>query len=187
MDRIPRTFGSFLWSVFLDTQALIIDLCILLVGLVVWWLSANEKIPTPIALPILVISVILICTFAIAAFKLFISDRCSPPKVRTVIDAASRPEGAPLLFILEPSEHLTVDVLVSFYFTDENEAEHRIGVGVVSNIQDNDLVQVEMIWRFDHYEALIEKLARNDVNVLRKVKVKPGIPKGYLALIFGGV
>lgn len=82
------------------------------------------------------------------------------------------------LLLLENSDLYGHDAVVSVYYIDGSEFEELIGVGYVRNIQVDGKIQIllDQVVNRD----VIGKLAINDAAVLKRVRVKPSAPHGYV-------
>lgn len=120
---------------------------------------------------------VLIVTFANAVYEAskIISEQVIP-KIVSVRES----KGTQLLFFLEPSSLFSHDTLASFYYINDDGYERLIGIGTVTNVQDDGRIHVEILHKFSGHEEIFERLSRNDARILKKIRVKPVIPKRYL-------
>jgi len=71
--------------------------------------------------------------------------------------------------------------MVSFYH-DDGDFETLIGLGIVEHIREDKRIQVKIVAPAAGYEDIMEKLKRNEAQILRSVIVKPHVPQSYLTL-----
>ncbi len=82
--------------------------------------------------------------------------------------------------LLGKSELFIFNSLVSINYTDEEDYEILIGIGIVDNIRESDgKVQVTVVKIINGYEAVFDTLKRNAPKIREKVAVKPNIPADY--------
>ena len=89
--------------------------------------------------------------------------------------------GTPQKFvlILERSTLFVPNALVSVYYEEES-FEHFICIGNVQTIQDSGAIQILVEKEFEDFDLVRERLVHNDATVLRKIRVKPSVPREYL-------
>lgn len=83
------------------------------------------------------------------------------------------------LLLLEPSEFFSHNTLVAIYYS-ENELEVSIGLGEVSNIQENRLIQIKVETKSKAHEELWAKIFNNDAAEICKLIVKPYVPRSLM-------
>lgn len=170
---MKRNFWSLIWSSFMKIQGILIGFIALVATVAVWIFPANINISLGLVLPVLIICIIAILTFANAANEIFkMSERILPKVILGTTLQAN------VLCLLEPSELFSHDTLVSFYYV-ENSFEKLIGIGTVLNIQEDGKIQVSMINHIEGFDEIIIKLGQNDNTILDNIKVKPNIPRAY--------
>ena len=155
-------------------------------ALLLWILSPNKSISLGWVIIIGFFSLIIIVTLGEAAYKSFKISKHILPKVLVGREPYTKTQGEKVLCLLEPSELFSHDTLVSFYYIGDENFEQLIGIGTVINIQEDGKIQAVMIHSLDENEEKIKKLAKNDASILRKIRVKPNIPRRYLAIISQG-
>ncbi|MGA9098650.1 MAG: hypothetical protein WB392_06920, partial [Methanotrichaceae archaeon] len=88
--------------------------------------------------------------------------------------------NARVLCLVEPSEFFSYDTMVSFYYK-IGDFERLIGLGEVININEDKFIQIELNRLLDGNDAIVERLIENNAECLRRIRIKPFIPKGYLS------
>lgn len=86
-----------------------------------------------------------------------------------------------VICVLSPSPLFIFDSITSIYYS-ENEYEKLIGIGRVSNIQENKKIQVEIIKVLDEEEnlSIFNNISNNDNTKLSKIIIKPNVSTEYL-------
>ena len=82
-----------------------------------------------------------------------------------------------ILCLLEPSDLFSFGTLVSIYYINPEGFEILIGLGEVINIQDDKKIQVLISDYYNPNREIIEKLSMNNATILKKILIKPNIPK----------
>jgi hypothetical protein len=173
VKEMKRNFSSLIWSSFLKIGGVPTAIIALVVTVAAWLFSPNINIPLGVALPVLILCIMAILTFANAANESFkMSERILPK----IVYGTTFQEK--VLCLLEPSEFFSHDTLVSFYYI-ENSFEKLIGIGTVINIQEDGKIQVSMTNPVEAFDDVITKLGLNDNTILNNTKVKPNIPRTY--------
>lgn len=183
---MKKSFWSLIWSSFLKTQGALIGVIAIALTVLLWLSSPNKSISLGLALPIGLFCIILILTLGNAAYESFKMSKRILPRILLGKEPPTQIQGAKVLCLLEPSELFSYDMLVSFYYVNDEDFEQLIGIGTVVNIQEEGKIQVAMIYSFDVYEEILNKLVQNDVGILKKTRVKPNVPKTYLDMISQG-
>ena len=107
--------------------------------------------------------------------------KCRQPLPRT-ITALSEAAADPVTLILDPSELFGSNQFVSIYYNElldvgRKEAfERLIGVGRVSNVQQNGLIQVMVLMELPIHSDLWQRIRNREVATLTQIVVKPSIP-----------
>lgn len=82
------------------------------------------------------------------------------------------------LLLLSASPLFGQDSLVSIY-SKESEFEILIGVGFVTAIQENGLIQVVVIENANEESTTWQDISKNDQTLLKKLIVKPSVVKNF--------
>jgi hypothetical protein len=101
------------------------------------------------------------------------------PRVLTSIETPTIYKNVQRILLLEPSEIFGTESLISFYL-EENGLEILFGVGYVATIQDNGNIQAAITRVLGPHEETFSKIKNNDVNVLKKILVKPSMPSSLV-------
>ena len=174
---MKKSFLGLVWGSLLRVNILVA----ILLTIVLWILSPAEKISMKLALPVGAVFLILIMTLGNAAYESFRLSKHTLPRVLHGRKPSARDQQREkVICLLEPSELFSYDALVSFYHIGEENFEQLIGLGNVLNIQEDGRIQVVMIHALDGYDETVQKLAQNDAELLKKIRIKPYFPKAYL-------
>lgn len=198
-------FWGLIWCSFLEIQGILIGFMGVVITILLTRFPVKTNIPIDLAIVILFFMLLLIATLFSAASKGFnkykknkillnnltmrnneleakVNSRCVPK-----ILLAQQPQGktgVEIECLLENSELLSNDTVISFYYTGEDEFERLIGTGVVVTVQANGRIQALMDRRVNAYEDILEKLARNDATILDRTVVKPSITRAMMQNIY---
>jgi hypothetical protein len=121
---------------------------------------------------------LLICVLVRAAYEAHHDSAVYLPKVLMAIDAPPTYANAAAVLLLEPTQLLGYDSMVSLYFLQDG-VERFCGVGRVANIQADKKVQVVLL-KDDTYAGFITTLKANKPDDLRRLLVKASVPSNYL-------
>ncbi len=152
---------------------------------ILWIFSPKINIPLGLALPIGLLFILLTLTFFSAAYESFKMSKRVLPRVVATRKIDKQGNELKVLCILEPSELFSYDSLVSFYYIEEG-FEQLIGIGHVFNIQEDGKIQVMITKLVEEHIEIIKKLAQNDAIALRKIVVKPNVPRRYIDMMYPG-
>ncbi len=166
---MEKNFWGLIWSSFLRIQGAVG----ILIALLFWFFLPNINISLGLALPVLIFLIVVVVTLFNAAYESFKMSKRILPRI-----LMGKKQGARVLCLLEPSELFSYDTLVSFYYI-EDSFEQLIGIGTVTNIQEDGKIQVTMAILLEGYKEVVKKLEQNESTVLNKIKVKPNIPSAY--------
>lgn len=136
--------------------------------------GATISIVTAVALgSIAVISMVTLTHAAITAHE---AASKPLPRVRLVKAPPSSYKGIGAVLLLDSSELFATDTVVAIYHIEDEQYEALVGAGRVLTIQDAGLIQVGVTHFAPEYENLMQRLLRNEVQVLKSLLVKPHIP-----------
>jgi len=138
----------------------------------------NTTLPLNWSIVVAIILVSITSIFARAAYDAHTDSKVTLPKVRTVIAPPSSYRDASALLLLNPTELLSHDSIVSVYFNDGG-IERLSGIGKVVNIQNDKMIQVILI-KDAEFSEKVEALKANKPEDLENLIVKPSVPNFYL-------
>lgn len=176
-SRSPRSFLSLLSKSFSATQGPLIAAIALLVGLASWFFKPPPPVPFPLVLGGALVALLACLTLFHASYTAFQLMKHPLPTIRAARKPSFQQAGIEAICFLEPSDLFSHDSLVSFYVLEDSQFEVLIGVGHVLTLQENGLIQVALSWFVPGYETLLEQLWNNDNTLLKRLIVKPTVPR----------
>ena len=148
-------------------------------GLILFFVSPDKaEIPLSWSLLLLMVLLSLLSVVARALHDANISANNLSPKVRRITEPLPNYPGAVALMLVEPGSFFSVGAIVSIYFL-ENELERLVTVGIVTNVQNDKMIQVSLVEEVASSE-LIGRLKESKPDDLKRVIVKPTVPSQYL-------
>lgn len=92
--------------------------------------------------------------------------------------------GGRVTLLLDPSELFGFNVMVAIYYTEgvgdrAGAFERLVGVGRVSNIQQNGHIQIDVLSEFEGHTELWGLIRTRDATPLGHIVVKPSVPYGW--------
>ena len=176
-----KSFWGSIWSNFLRIQGVLLAFITLVLAFILWLFPPNISVPLVFVIPIVLAFVVLTITLGSTAHEIFLKNKYGLPNVIFGKKPFIKTEGQYALCLLEPSELFSYGASVSFYYIDEEGFELLIGIGKVVNIQEDGKIQVVMLKQIQGQEEIVDGLAQNNAQILKKTKVKPIIPSAYLS------
>jgi hypothetical protein len=181
MTKTSNSFIGLLWESFLDIKGPILWLISFGLAISFRLFSDEGERSFGLGIGVVLFLVVVILTFAKAAYGLFKSATKGLPKLIVVQQQKIGNEEPSFVCLLEPSELFSHGIMVSFYHDDGN-FETLIGLGIVEHIREDKRIQVKIIAPATGYEEIMQQLQRSESEVLKKVTVKPNVPEAYLRL-----
>ncbi|MFS0819696.1 hypothetical protein ABC382_22765 [Lysinibacillus sp. 1P01SD] len=157
------------------------------VPLFIWIWKPDIKIP--LAICVMIISflflIIILLSYAISIvwdnYKREMKNNDVHPSIVNI-----RSEGDTQIIIVNKSTIFSYNIYVSFFKKESDGTEYFLGNGLVTNIQNNGLIQVTVIY-WNNIEAnFIQQLIAGNQHEWKKVIVKPYIEQQILSEILGG-
>lgn len=162
-DSFPRL----LWSSYnkaLGTLATIFGIGL---GILIWIYKPDSVISLAWAIPIAIVMLLLLSTFAHAAYSAYLDKEARLPE----LILCRQIEGT-CVFLAEPSKLFSHGILVSFFYRDRDNYEQLIALGAVNNIQEDGLIQIELIQGIEGQEDILEQLVNNIKQVMDNTIIK---------------
>jgi|SRR6266498_3710719 len=181
MKTRPKSFPGFLWQNFLQIQGPLLWIITFSLAVLFRIFPLNKAFSLDWGIPAFLALLVVIITITKAGYELFESASKGLPKL--IVVKESRVGDRPPSFhcVLEPSEMFSYGISVAFYYDDGN-FETLIGIGIVEHIREDKRIQVKIIAPVEGYEELMDRVKRNDNEVVRNVTVKPHVPQSFLAV-----
>lgn len=154
--------------------------------LIMWIWKPDYKIPLSIFMSffaiVCLLMVISISTINVLwqKYRLEYKRKNSIPRIVDVLTNRG------LILILNKSTLFTHRIYVSVFLNNNNGTENYIGIGIVSNIQENGLIQVQIIDWEDGYEREIREIEEKSDIILSKIIVRPYIHEERIQFLLGG-
>jgi len=157
-----------------------------ILGLILWFITPYN-IYTKLLIAIILILLFIIAAMSKVAFDYYIkANKNILPEVLYVSETPKSSKDNNIQILLGPSNLFSIDTLVSFYYKNEDNFELLIGFGVVINIQQDMNIQVSILHFLKEHKEIYEKIITNKANELKKILVKPNIPKLFIDRKYGG-
>ncbi len=173
-----KSFWGFIWERFRKFQGIPVGIIALLATMVFWYFAPDKSVRLGIVIPFGIIFIILLIVFGDAAYVSFKTNRNILPGVICVKPYLKNNKEIHL-FLLTPSDLFSNDILVSFYYCND-EYEQLIGIGKVFNIQDDNKIQVFLLYPLEGHEDKVKEMVKNNKLYLDKTKIKPNVPYSML-------
>jgi hypothetical protein len=173
------TFSDRVWSAVINSWGATFTLVGFSISILSFFVVPNsETIPLSWFLLSIILLVVILGIFIRATYDANFDSNIVLPTVRTIIEPPATYKDASALLLLDPSELLSQDCLVSVYFIDGG-IERLAGIGVVVNIQNDKKIQVILV-KDAEFSDKVEALKSNNQEDLSKIIVKPSVPSFYL-------
>jgi hypothetical protein len=173
-----KSFWGFIWERFSKHHGVLIGFIALLSAMIFWNFAPDKSVRLGIVIPFGIIFIILLIVFGDTAYVSFKTNRNILPGVICVKPYLKNNKEIHL-FLLTPSDLFSNDILVSFYYCND-EYEQLIGIGKVFNIQDDNKIQVLLLYPLEGHEEKVKEMVKNNKLYLDKTKIKPNIPYSML-------
>jgi hypothetical protein len=173
------TFTDRIWSAALKSWGALITIVGVVASLLGFFIIPDtETVPLNAVLVFIFGIFIILGIFIRAAYDAHNNTQILLPKVKTVIDPPASYKDACALLLLEPTELLSHDSIISLFYIDGG-IERLTGIGKVVNIQNDKKVQV-IIFKDSEHDDKVKALKSNQPEDLENLIVKPSIPSFYL-------
>jgi hypothetical protein len=182
MRRPPATikFFSFLWKQFAHLQSWMGGVIALAASVGFFLLAPEAKVSAGYMVAAILLSFVIIITLirgVLDAIELhnriaFDLSGQATPKLKQAMDLPSTQQTDDFLLLLEPSSLFPLGACVSFYYFEDN-FEQFIGLGKVTRIQVDGMVQVLLVWYPPGHKKILEKIQANDTTYLSRIMVMP--------------
>jgi hypothetical protein len=173
------TFTDRIWSAALKSWGAMFTIVGLIAAIVGFFVvPSSDTVQLNIFLVTVFVLLIAIGVFGRAAYDAHADSVIQLPRVRMVIEPPASYREASALLLLDPTELLSHDSIVSLYYVDGG-IERLSGIGKVVNIQNDKKIQVLLIKEAE-FSQKIEELKANRAEDIAKLIVKPSVPSFYL-------
>lgn len=172
-----NSFFGYIYSSFKEIRGFPLSLLGFVIALMFWIWKPIDTIDLKVFIPIIIFLLIIVIILGNLSFSLFKKTQNITPKVIQGRKPPKFQKDAKALLLLEKSGIFSQDAVVAIFFNDEG-YEKLIGAGFVLSIQNNGIIQIIISKSLDDSDNNIwDKLIANDSVILRKIIVKPNVPK----------
>ena len=155
--------------------------------LMLWAWKPDYKVPLSILMSFVAIICLIIVIFISTInvlwqkYRIEYERKNNIPKIVDVM-----PSRSFLILILNKSNLFTHRIYVSVFLNNNNGTEYYIGCGIVSNIQENGLIQVKIMEWEVGYEREVREIEEKSDTILSKIIVRPYIHEERIRILLGG-
>ena len=181
MKKKPKSFLGFLWMSFLQIQGPVLWLITFSLAILFRIFPINKSLSLDWEIPAFLALLVIVLTLTKAGYELFEFGFQRLPKLLVVKESQIGDRPPTFHCVLESSELFSYGITVAFYYDDGN-FETLIGIGIVEHIREDKRIQVQIIAPAEGHEELMDRVKRNDNEVVRNVTVKPHVPQSFLAV-----
>lgn len=139
---------------------------------------------TNIFVPIFVVALIIFISLAIIWYLIIIIISQKQIKPTTIQLSQFFSTGKNHIILIKPNDILSMDAYITLYLT-ENECENYLATAIVTNVQENRLLQAKII-DWDSNSRIKQEALHNDVSLIRKISIKPIITDRFLGGNYNG-
>ncbi|QHU99095.1 hypothetical protein [Synechocystis sp. CACIAM 05] len=177
-------FWGRIWSSFREVQNFWYGFLGVVLAILFSVVSGKTAVPLYLLVILTTIFILITSTLFNAYANLFITYQKNQEDYQrlrhpTILGVSTDKKTASIICRIEASELFAINSLVSFYYIDDNEFESLIAVGYVKNIQRNKQAQVEIDIPDDTYQDILERLKNNDNQVIKRIFIRPTIPRNF--------
>ncbi len=180
-----NSYFYILWKTFLSSYSAIVGGIDLGLGFVFWMLSPDKVLK---AFPMLLLLILLIFIAALFAkfstvLYTYANNRCTVLKIIKPYGVFKEDQES-IIALITNNDYFVIGGIVSVFIV-ENGFEKQIALGEIINIQEDKKVQLR-IFRIMKEEISKEQLLENNIDVLKRLKIKPIIKLASLEVLNDG-
>jgi hypothetical protein len=191
---MKNNFWELIWSSFNEIQGVLLGLLGFLGGIALIRYPFNTSIPLDLVIIVSFFTLLLIATLLSTVNTLLRQKQKLESEVRQLQETnqkldniikqgvspkilrAKKDGNNNFVCLLEASNLFVIEMLISFYYTDEDGFERLIGEGFVEYINPNDgKIQAIIDKPKTVYQTILDRLVNNDSKVFQATVVRPGI------------
>ena len=174
---MKNNFWGLIWSSFREVNNSILTILSYAISILLAVVASKASVPLYLLIIIVTLSVLIIATLVRALQKALeeyakMKQSMIPKILRVQKDANNNIEC-----LLEASNLFAAQLMISFYYTDEDGFEVLIGEGFVKNVQSDQKIQTVLDQPEAGYQNVLDRLANNEDKIIQRIKVKPSIYK----------
>lgn len=159
-----------MWASFRGAAGAVIGLLGTVGTFAAWFVDPTQKIGLPWFVALTTVSLVLTVTLFEAARKALSHAARPLPAVRL---AVTEETTGSIVLVLDGSPLFSTDLAVSVFAVEHEDYEAQIATGYVETVREDGRVQVRLIEIASGRHELIQNLLRNDMHILKKIRVKP--------------
>jgi hypothetical protein len=171
-----RGFWGFVYSSFKKIHNSVVGVGGILIAVVLYLFAypdnTGPRIAVSTAVIVATVLLVLLLTFADAAYELYKQGPNVSPKIRAGMQPFTGTSAA-LACVTDPSEWFAFGIQVTFYRVTEQGVEIPIGMGAVVNVQRDGKILMEMTRINREHEDFAQKLRENNADALAATRVMP--------------
>ena len=176
-DHPMKTFFAEVYCSFLRTHGYSVGILSFIMTTLAFYFTPDDTVHLKWLVPLSLVSLLVFIVLVDFAFRAYHAATTRLPVVKSATKPPELYPNATALLLLDKSELFGHESIVSVYIRD-NDFEMLIGVGFVLTIQQDGLVQILVSKKVESgRDMLWTEVTSNNANTLRKLIVKPSIPK----------
>jgi hypothetical protein len=176
---MKKTVWGLLWSSFIAVLPSWVGVVVAIsLSFVAWKIPPNTPIPVYWLVLILIVAILVMAICLKAANTAF--EEYQKLRLRNIPNIwITRKEQSTdsILCVLEYSEIFAHDMMVSAYYTNQDDIEVLIATGFVENVQNNGKILIKLNNLEPGQKEILKKFANNDKSIINRTIIKPGISK----------
>ena len=177
------TLPRLLWISFRGTVGTVVGILGLLVSTAAWFIPGTGTV----SLGLYVTTVILLLATVVVlveATRIARKHAAHPlPRVRLSLKEDHPADVVRIILILEPSPMFSHGLITSIFLVEQDHYERFVGYGVVQNVQDDGLIQVQIEGFVAGFPDLLADLQASKSQTLTRLRVKPFVQQRGLIRI----
>jgi hypothetical protein len=172
---MKNSFWGLIWYSLREVNNSILTILSYVVSIVFAVLAGKASIPLYLVIIIVTLSLLIIATLIRALERsLEEYDKVKLSLIPKII-RVQKDNSNNIVCLLEPSNSFSIELLISFYYTDEDGFERLIGEGFVEYINNEGKIQAVIDQPQSSYRVILDRLASNDLKIIQKTIIRPGV------------
>jgi len=179
MIFMNKSVWELLWSSFLEVLPSWIGVVVAItLSFVAWKIPPNTPTPIYWLVLILIVAILVIAICLKAANTAFGEyQKLRRRNIPNILITRKEQSTDSILCLLEYSEIFAPDIMVSAYYTNQDDIEVLIATGFVENVQDNGKIMIKLNNLEPGQKEILKKFADNDKSIINRTIIKPGVSK----------
>jgi hypothetical protein len=173
---MKNNFWGLIWSSLREVNNSILTILSYGLSIFLTIVAGKSSVPLYIVIIIVTVALLALATFFRALETTLEEYRKLKQSVIPKILRVQKDGNNNLVCLLESSNSFSIELLISFYYTDEDGFERLIGEGFVEYINPNDgRIQAVIDKPQTAYQAMLDRLASNDLKIIQETRVRLGV------------